>query len=149
MSDLVATFLVTRDNLETPLADLDINDHVDFIVARGFRAGQVTWRHNQVTSPYVHGHFTVNSAKEPSPVSLTVFALGEDMADLESNISTLLTAFNQAEYTLSTTIEGRTFEWTCERADYEVGLIPENIIALKVPVGLSFNRHPVPTVGVV
>jgi hypothetical protein len=146
MSDISFIAFVTRTNLNKAM--LNINDKANFITGRSLRVGGSTWNHQEARSPYVHGRVVVHSTLDPVEVQLGVYVKANTMGALEDNLATLLEAFSdQHEFELHLTIDGVSFHWRCERADYEVGLITENIAARYLPVSLTMMRHPLAILG--
>lgn len=147
MAELTLTALVTRTELS--LAALDIDDGTNFILGKGLDAGTVSWRKEVVTSPFYAGRVPVHEVKDSVEMTLVVYILGATHATLMTNLQTLLNAFTeQSTYEVQLTIEGQSYHWTCERADYQVGFATETLNARYIPVSLSFHRHPEPAAGV-
>lgn len=149
MADLLVVATVTRGNLETPRVPLDINDHVNFRLGRAMKVGEVVWRREAATSPYVHGSIPVHEVKEQVDASIEVHVLAETHEELNTNLATLLEAFtDQYTYELSLTVEGQEYRWRCDRADYQIAFATPTLNALVLPVSLAFTRHPIPAAGV-
>lgn len=149
MADITLTATVTRDNLESPAAALDINDDVNYVLGRNLQVGTVNWEKTTVTSPFSDGRFVVNERRAASEGGLEIYALGSTFTAVMTNLETLKQAFSeQHEYTLQINADGHDQQWLCERADYEVGFVTEMIASRMVPVRFTFYRHPVPIVGV-
>lgn len=149
MSDVTLLATVTRSNLSPDPGVLDLNDGVKYTLARSINVGSVAWEKSTVTSPYVHGRFVVNERMDASEAAIGVYCLGATDSALNTNLGTLLEAFTeQHEYVLRISVNGVDHQWTCERADYEVGFITEMLAARVLPVQLSFYRNPVPVAGV-
>jgi hypothetical protein len=148
MTDIAFSAKVTRTNVNKTI--LDIDDKTNFITGRSLRVGGSVWNHQEARSPYVHGRVVVHSTLDPVEVQLGVFVKGSTMGALNANLSTLLEAFSkQHEFELRLVIDGVDFRWRCERADYEVGLITENIAARHLPVALTMMRHPLAVLGTI
>ena len=148
MSDLDVTAFVTRDELELGL--LDINDGDNFILGKGIQVGKLVWRKDTVTSPYVHGRFPVREVMDAVESTLVVYAKGESHAVLTENIGVLIAPFTeQSEYELQINVEGQSYHWRCERADYEVAFATETLNALLVPVQFTIYRSPIAVAGVI
>jgi hypothetical protein len=148
MSDLDVIASVTRANLADPLGELDLNDGVRYILGKGVRVGSLTWRRETVSSPFAHGRFPIHETKDAAESSIDIYVLGEDHATLHANLGELLTAFTeQYAYVLKLEVEGESYHWRCERADYQVAFATETLNSRFVPVALSFFRHPIPVAG--
>lgn len=149
-SDINVVATITRANLASPLAELDINDLVNYELSRNVDIGSVTWRKETVTSPFVHGRTPVHEVKDVTESKVGVYVMGDTRATLDGNIETLIEAFTeQYSYELRLQVEGRDYHWRCERADYQVAFQTEMIAAAKIPVIFSFFRHPVQMQGVI
>jgi hypothetical protein len=134
---------------ELGLGDLDLNDYENYILGRGVRVGAVSWRRDNVTSPYVHGHIPVHEVMDAAESSIDVYVLGETHGALNANLGALLTAFTQQyAYVLGLNVEGVNYQWRCDRADFEIGFATETLVARFLPVKFTFYRHPIPLVGV-
>ena len=148
MSDLDVTAFVTRDELDA--GPLNINDGENFILAKGLQVGKLIWRKDTVTSPYVHGRFPVREVMDAVESTLIVYALGSSHAVLTENIGVLIAPFTeQSEYELQINVEGQSYHWRCERADYEVAFATETLNALLVPVQFTIYRSPIAVAGVI
>lgn len=148
IADIDITATVTRANLSPPGSELDLNDGVKFIFAKGLRIGTVTWRRETVNSPFVEGRVPVHEIKDAAESTVIVYCLGATHAALNNNIAELLEAFTeQYTYELRMTVGGVNHRWACERADYEVAFATETLNALFVPVSLTMHRKPTPVAG--
>lgn len=146
MSDISVSASVTRNELS--LGDLDLNDGVNYQLAKNFSAGSVTWRKQTVESPFYEGRYVVHEVKDAAETRLTVYVFGASYPALNSNLETLLAAFTeQSSYDVIITTEGQEHRWTCERADYEVAFATETVNALFVPVTFTMMRTPTPVSG--
>jgi len=146
MSELSIATTISRQDLG--LEDLDINDGVAYRVGRNLEVNAVSWRREAATSPFVHGRIPVIEVKDAMESSIDIYVLGEDHAELDQRLKTLLDAFTeQYSYTLRLSVDGYSHAWSCERADYSVGFATEFLAALTVPVRLTFHRHPNPLEG--
>lgn len=148
MADLSVSAHITRANLAPALADLNLNDDVNYQLSSQVEMGAVAWRKETVTSPFVHGRVVVGAVKDAAEGSVTVYVKGNNHATLNTNLDTVITAFTeQDEYTLKLMVEGQYYYWQCERADYEVAFTTPTLKARLLPVRFSFFRHPTPVQG--
>lgn len=148
MADLSISAHVTRANLTSPLADLSLNDDINYTFGKQLNVGRVAWRKETVTSPFIHGRVVVGEVMDAAEGSCVVYVHGGTHSALKTNLDTLLNAFTeQYEYVLKLMVEGQYYYWRCERADYEVGFMTETLKARHVPVMLSFFRRPIPDQG--
>lgn len=98
--------------------DIDLEDTGTYrIMAWG--PGQLTWRRREVRSPYVHGSTLVGAVKENLSITLQILVEGDDAEDLVSKMSLLLRAFEQPRYRVGITVDGASYEWYCQPADYQ------------------------------
>jgi hypothetical protein len=148
MPDLGLAVTVSRTALG--LADLDINDHVAYRCAAQLLGGQVTWRRNQVTSPWVDGAVTVSRAREMVTEQLGVEVFGADATELEAHVTTLIQAFQQSSFTLTVTVESLAHGYACEAADINYAQFwnGPRLVARQAQLVFSVPRQPVPTAGV-
>lgn len=145
MSSLTLSVLVDRTELS--LADLEINDGTTYIVTDRVNPGAVSWRREQVTSPYVDGAVTVSRAKEIVEGQIVVDVLGATQGAVQNSIATLIDAFTQDQFELTFSMDGTIYKWQCEAADYIVNWDRVRFINRKVSVGFQFPRQPVPLTG--
>jgi hypothetical protein len=149
MSDLTVTGYVTRTELS--LSNLTINDDTYKIIRDMWGPGVVQYDRQKVSSPYVNGDFLTNRKKAQVEMPLGIRVTGTSKIDCWNKVGTLLRAFEQFSYELSLTIDGTTFTYTCEAADYSVGdggmFQTFHMKAYKQEVRLLIPRRPTPTEG--
>lgn len=127
---------------------LNINDGTNYIlVPQNLNPATVTYRRAQVTSPFVEGRFTVNRVLDAVEGEIEIDVIGSSQSALQTNIAALIAAFTADEYVLSITIDGATYSWDCEAADYAMLWVHERMHALRVPMRFAFQRSPVPASG--
>lgn len=146
MADLTVNAAISRTELS--LADLDIDDGVNYILGNGVQAGAVSWRKETVTSPFYEGRFVVHEVKDAADLKFLVYVIGETYPAVNTKVATLLQAVTeQYSYELKLNVQGQQHTWVCERADYEVAFATTTVNALKIPVQITTMRHPAPTAG--
>lgn len=146
MTDLSVVAKVTRSLLG--LGDLNINDHSTYRLAGPqVMGGTVSWDRRQVSSPWVEGDITVSRRRTNVMDQITVYVDGANMAGVNTNLQTLITAFTQDRYTLSITVGSQQFAWDCEAADYQVTYDTPHLKSLYVPVVFTVPRRPVALSG--
>lgn len=112
--------LITRSELAlSPLAFTPANGY--FIQRDSFGPGESSNRTTYVESPYVIGKTMTHAVKDHQTLSLTVRVQGTDHADMISKMTTLCEAFEQFNYTLTVVIDGISYTYDCDTADYSVG----------------------------
>lgn len=127
---------------------LNINDGASYLLTpQDLNPATVLYRRTQVTSPFVEGRFTVNRVLDAVEGTIVIDVMGSSQSNLQSNIAALVAAFTADEYTLTITIDGATYSWTCEAADYSMLWQHERMHALRVPMRFAFQRQPVPAGG--
>lgn len=136
---------VTRDELA--LADLQLNDGVKYHTTPDIDPGQVSWRRESATSPYVDGEFTISRAKEESEGKVTIEVVATSQSLLRTYIGDLINAFTQEEFNLIFDIDGAVYTWTCEAADYAVKWEHIRFHSFHALVGFQFPRSPIPVAG--
>lgn len=108
---------ITRTELS--LSALALNDDNYSIVEWG--PGELTWRRSSVGSPFVDGTYLVNAVKDQMSVSARIRVTGSNKGDCMNKVGTLLRAFEQSSYTLTVIVDGTTFSYACEPADWSWG----------------------------
>ena len=136
---------ITRTSLA--LADLNINDRVKYIVSDGFDSGAVSWRREQVESPYVESKITVGRVRDVVEAKMAIQVLGSTQAVVADNITELVEAFTQDQFTLTVTMDGTQYRWLGEAADYTMDWSRERIHSRVPLVAFGFLRHPIPVAG--
>jgi len=144
--DLSLSVKVTRDYLGD--SDLDINDVTHYRVAGpAVFGGTVQWDRKQVSSPVADGDFTIHRRKTNVTETLTVYVTGSDLADMFTNIRTLISAFSQDRYTLQFNVGSAVIQWDCEAAEYSVEMDNVHLHALYTKVNFNIPRKPNPISG--
>lgn len=115
---LGTTASVTRSLLG--LGNLDINDHVSYVLSYGILGANTSWERNQVKSQWVDGDVTVSRRRGNVIEPMVFHVYGNDQSDLQSNISTLIDAFIQDSFTMTIDLDGSTYQYSCESADHSV-----------------------------
>lgn len=127
---------------------LNINDGVNYILSpEGLNPATVVYRRTQVMSPFVEGRFTTNRLLDAVEGEMQVDVLGSSQADLASNIAALIAAFTQDTYTLTISLDGTSYSWECEAADYSMDWTHTRVHARRVPMRFAFQRQPTPAAG--
>lgn len=80
--------------------------------------GQIAWRREEVSSPYVHGSTLVGAVKETPVILLVILVEGMSSNDLMAKTAALLRAFEQFRYRLNISVDDEEYEWVCQPADY-------------------------------
>jgi hypothetical protein len=145
MPNMHLSVQVTRTSLG--LSNLEINDHNSYYVADSFMGGQVAWQRTQVSSPWIDDEVTVNRRRGKVMENVVVEVLGLTQSALSANISTLIEAFNQDNFTLGVTIDGVQRSYQAEAADYQVQWNGPRQVAKQIQVVFSVPRSPIPTLG--
>ena len=139
--------LVSRTALG--LAPLDICDGLDYYVSPTFFGGQVSWNRTQVTSPFVDGSTTTNRTRQMVTEPCTVEIITDNPGDLHDAMDALVDAMIQDAFTITITMDGETYKYQCEAADYQRIWMGPREIAHQGQLVLSIPRQPVALVGVV
>lgn len=145
MPDLTLSCTISRTLLS--LSALELNDHVKFYIGAESQPGQVTWQREQVTSQFVEGDFTVSRRRGNVMETVTLEVLGDNQAQLQTNLAELIAAFKQDSFTLTTTFNGTSYAWACEAADYQVLWSGPRMVANQIQVQFQVPRKPIPTIG--
>jgi hypothetical protein len=117
------------------------------IIADSLTSGQVRWRRDTATSPFVHGAVEVGAVKDEPEGAMVVRVVAATQGALQTAIDNLLDAVSLASWTLSVSLDGTAYTWTCGRASYTVTFDFAFHRGKTARVALTFPRHPVPTAG--
>lgn len=142
---LVLSMTITREEYQE--SPLEINDGPYLIAANGLQPGDISYRREQVTSPYVHGDFTTHRALESPNAQIIVNTTADHHGELQQHVHELIRAFIQDEFVITLEMNNSIWKWRGEAADYAVGFSQPRQHALNVPVGFRFPRYPLPLDG--
>lgn len=145
MPDITLAASVTRTQLG--LGDLNINDHVSFYLATQLLGAQVQWNRQQVTSPFTDGAVTTQRFRQQVTEQVGVEVLAATAAEMQTNLAELLAAFCQDSYTLTLVVDGTTYAYRCEAADYQVAWTGPRFAARQGQVLFNVPRQPEPVSG--
>lgn len=143
--DLTLSVSVTRTALA--LADLQINDHLDYYIGPQFFGGSQAWQRNQVGSPFIDGQVTTYRTKQMVTEQVQIECLGGDAVELEANITAVYDAFMQDSFNVSIVYNGVTLTYQCESADVTKLWTGPRLIANQGQLNFSVPRQPNPIVG--
>lgn len=114
------SLLVSRTELS--LSDLQLWDPPTFLLPEGgFSIGPQTHRREVATSPFTPGRYLIGLVPDVQTNRLVVQVRGTSGADLRAQVTTVLAAFTQSTYTVTSNYDGLIGSWACEPADYSVG----------------------------
>lgn len=148
MPDLSLSVLVTRDLLG--LADLEINDFVNYYVSSEFLGADVSWNKNRAGSVFIDGSVAVSETRDVVTEPVTVEVLGDDGVDALANLATLREAFTQKTYELIVKVGGtEVLHYACEKANYKLGWTGARMVQGQIQAILQVPRQPLPIAGAV
>lgn len=102
---------------ESPLADLELNDHTTYSVIIPPRSG-VTHDNVVAESEHQDGELLLSSRKIAATIPITIRVDGADWPAHSVAMQALVAAFEQRDYTLTEVKEGVQTVWTkCQPAD--------------------------------
>jgi hypothetical protein len=114
----------------------------------GLQPGQVVKSRVWATSPYVAGGVQVLSVAGIVTTTAVICVDADSHADLQSDLTTLMTAVEQSSYTLSITFDSTTYAWSCFDADYQIAPFPmQFVFGYFLPVTLTIPASPTPVSG--
>lgn len=142
----VHTATITRTELSLSTLTL-IDSTYDIMNQPGLDGGRVSWRRENAASPYVAGVTEIGSVKDDVLTSLVMRVTGASHSDVQTKVSTLISAFSQKTYTLTIGLDGTSWAWACRRADYAISFDLPMRWQKVARVALSIPRSPVPTSG--
>jgi hypothetical protein len=147
MTDLNVVAKVSRGQLG--LGDLDINDHSSYVLAGGMTfGGAVQWNRKQLEVPWVDGQVTVERHRTNVTEPLSVYVAGSSIAELDTRLGTLISAFHQDRFTFQLVVGGANHAWDCEAADIQQVLYDNvHVYNRYVTVTFAVPRKPIPLAG--
>jgi hypothetical protein len=145
--DIGLSVRVSRELLG--LGELEINDHRSYYCAPQFLGGQVAWRRNTVSSPWLDGDVTINRTRGMVTEQLAVEVLGANLSEAQTNVVTLIEAFIQSRFTLTADFGDLEVSqvYDCEAADYQISWSGPRLVASQLQVVLGVPRQPVALAG--
>lgn len=114
---------------------------------RSLVMGDVQWRRETAESPYVDGGVQIAAVLGKPQGTAVVRVTGTSHSDLQTKLNTLFAAFKQTSFVLSLTIDGSSYGWLCDCADYRYDfdfLMRHRKVAMAT---FSFPRDPTPVLG--
>lgn len=144
---MLTTFASSVTRTELALPDLNLNDHLNYIVVNQILGAQVQWRRQAVTSPFIEGQYTVGRVRDVVTDKFAVQVLGADQATMFGNLQALLAAFNQDYFNLSITLDNQMLTFACEASVYTVDFSQERIWARQMLVTFDLRRQPISVNG--
>jgi hypothetical protein len=130
------------------LADLEINDHLDYYVS-DLGDTQVTWNKQTVRSPYVDGEITVQRSKQNVTRNMKVEVLGTNLADARANAKVLAQAVSQDTFTLTVDFGSDPTVYLCEASDYSWVESKERFHAGRGILAVTLIHKPTPVSGAI
>ena len=123
MATFQADGTITRAAPLTDTSTLDINETNGYYIQRdGFGPGEVSFRREDIKSPYMRGTYNVHAVKDQMTSTLRIRVDGGGtVSQTISRLETLVEAFEQWQYTLTINIGGVSWQYVCDAADYAVG----------------------------
>lgn len=129
--------------VSTASGSLEVNDGVTFRLASESSSNRaVQWRRQQVTSPFVHGSFTVSAVMDNVAEIISIYVYGATNTELREQLERLTDAFSQMDYTITWEIDGDAYAWRCSVADYQVDTRREFQHATMALVTFQVSRYP-------
>lgn len=120
MTQFQAEGTITRTWLS--LSNLVVAPSAGYYIQRdGFGPGEMSFRRNQVESPYVAGKYQTHAVKDQQTTTLKIRVTGTSQSVLYTRMTDLAKAMEQFSFTLRLYINGVLFQYECDAADYSVG----------------------------
>lgn len=100
---------------------LDISDNERYRLA-GDTLGtrQVSWRKQEVQSPYVPGSWVTSAVPETIRETVSVYVYGSTPAELRLMLDRITECFSQLRYFLAWEVDDDSYVWSCQVADYTI-----------------------------
>lgn len=112
-------------------------------VHKDTRATQsVTFRKQEISSPYVEGTFTNEAVRENVTEPLVIYVYGDSAFELDARVSAVTDALEQLQYEIKAQIGNLEETWTCSTADYAVETSQEFIHATMALIRAQVPRLP-------
>ena len=131
-------------SIHAPSGWLDLDDAAGGYEAhKDTRAGQsVTWRKQEIESPYVEGTFVNEAVRENVSEALAIYVRGGSPFELRQRVTALTDALSQLQYEVRM-VEGNAQEtWDCSVADYTIETPQEMINSTMALVRATVPRRP-------
>lgn len=130
--------------ISSPSGMLNLNTYPYRISGESFASETISHRKTEASNPYVEGTFVVNTVRENVGTTLAVYVYTDppNRNELLRAVDALRSAFDQAYFTVTVTIEGGTQLWNCVTSDYTVESQREFVHASRAKVVASLNRMP-------
>lgn len=146
MTDVDLSVEINRDALA--LDPLILGDGNPYYIATQFLGAGVTWDRQQVSSRWVDGDFTTSRRRANVTEQIAVEVVCPDMFTLQNAVETLIDAFVQDFYLMTTTVDGQLWTYQCEAADYQNAMWnTPRLAACQGQIIFSVPRRPVAVSG--
>ena len=145
---MALTFGASVSRTLLSLADLDINDSVNYLVGNQILGSGVSWERKQVSSPWVDGDFTVTRRRPNVSDKIEVRVYGGDQEELKDNLESLVEAMTQDNFILNLTLDAQSYSYSCESADYQISWGKELRHSNQTIVTFQIPRKPVALAGI-
>lgn len=108
-----------------------------------------SWRRNDVSSPFVHGSWTVAAVMENVQENIDVYVRAGDSESLQQAVLTLCRPFSQPNYLLEIQFDTAKVVYQCYVADFSVKASRELRFARMAQVTFTVPRDPIATWSIV
>lgn len=140
------TFACSCTRTELGLADLNLNDHINYYVSNdSIFSGTVQYRRNTVTSPYVASGVTVNAVADLVQDVFAVEVLGGTSGALgtANNYAAIVAAFGQYDFNLTFSFDSGVYTYACQTSDYTTDWTQGRGLANQLEVKFTLYRSPI------
>lgn len=107
----------------------------------------VTWRKQEINSPYVEGTFTNEAVRENVVEPVAIYVRGESQFELMTRVKVITDALGQLNFDMEFTVGNAKETWHCFASEYTVETQQEFVHGLLAVVRASVPR--LPTVAMV
>lgn len=143
---MAITLKISRTLLS--LADLDLIAANGYeIISDGLDTGEVQQRQDWAKSPFVSGGSLMSTIDDVTNATLAVEVFGTSDSDLQTKVTTLVTAFKQIVYTLDWNVNGSSYKWNCFKANRKVETNFTMYLGHLTICHFTFPRQPDPVSG--
>lgn len=146
MTDVNISCLISRDALG--LDPLEIADGHPYYLSTQFLGAGVSWDRQTASSRWVDGDTTTSRRRGNVTEQVAVEIMAGGAFDLQNFMQALIDAFVQDTFTMTVTLDGQIWGYTCEAADYQNAMWnTPRLAAYQGQIVFNVPRRPVALAG--
>jgi hypothetical protein len=129
---------------------LDVSNGTTYRVnSSTFENSAVQFRRDEVSNSFVEGKFLVNALRDNVIENLVIYAYGDSVAALKTNIDAVTNAVSQINFNTRVTLENSQRFWQCWASDYTVNITNAMYHNRQAMITVQLHRLPTETVTTV